>query len=103
MPELADEIATRSGIDVNYDGPELLFLGRTMMARILLNLACNAASAGAGRSTSKYGGPAGLGLSTLPMTGRGSHGHIGPVCALPSAAGAAAAPGSGSPARAALP
>ena len=48
MPELADEIATGSGIDVNYDGPELLFLDRTMMARILLNLARNAATAGAG-------------------------------------------------------
>ena len=48
MPELADEIATGSGIDMNYDGPELLFLDRTMMARILLNLARKAASAGAG-------------------------------------------------------
>ena len=48
MPELADEIATGSGIDVNYDGPELLFLDRTMMAHILLNLARNAANAGAG-------------------------------------------------------
>ena len=48
MPELADEIATGSGIDVNYDAPELPFLDRTMMARILLNLARNAANAGAG-------------------------------------------------------
>ena len=48
MPELADEIATGSGVDVSYSGPERLFLDRTMMARILLNLARNAATAGAG-------------------------------------------------------
>lgn len=48
MPELADEIATGSGLNVSYDGPDHLFLDRTMMARILLNLARNAARAGAG-------------------------------------------------------
>ena len=48
MPELAEEIATASGLTVAYDGPERLFLDRTMMARILLNLARNAANAGAG-------------------------------------------------------
>ena len=48
MQELADEIATGSRVDVIYSGPERLFLDRTMMARILLNLARNAATAGAG-------------------------------------------------------
>ena len=48
MPELADEIATGSGVDVSYSEPERLFLDRTMMARIFLNLARNAATAGAG-------------------------------------------------------
>ena len=48
MQELADEIATGSRVDVIYSGPERLFLDRTMMARILLNLARNAANAGAG-------------------------------------------------------
>ena len=48
MPELAEEIATASGLNVAYDGPERLFLDRTMMVRILLNLARNAANAGAG-------------------------------------------------------
>lgn len=48
MPELAEDIATASGLDVTYDGPQRLFLDRTMMARILLNLARNAANAGAG-------------------------------------------------------
>ena len=51
MPELADEIATGSRLDVSYDGPERLFLDRTMMARILLNLARNAAKAGASSLT----------------------------------------------------
>ena len=51
MPELAEEIATGSGLDVSYDGPERLFLDRTMMARILLNLARNAAKAGASSLT----------------------------------------------------
>ena len=48
MQELVDEITTRSRVDVIYTGPERLFLDRTMMARILLNLARNAANAGAG-------------------------------------------------------
>ena len=48
MPDLAAEIAADSGIAVNYVGPEELYLDRTMMARILLNLARNAAAAGAG-------------------------------------------------------
>ena len=47
MPDFAAEIAADSGIAVNYVGPEELYLDRTMMARILLNLARNAA-AGAG-------------------------------------------------------
>ncbi|RZO30731.1 MAG: HAMP domain-containing histidine kinase [SAR116 cluster bacterium] len=46
MPDLAAETATDSGITVNYSGPDQLYLDRTMMARILLNLARNAAAAG---------------------------------------------------------
>tara|TARA_X000000950_G_scaffold230180_1_gene278276 strand:+ start:7996 stop:9252 length:1257 start_codon:yes stop_codon:yes gene_type:complete len=49
MPDLAAETATDSGITVNYSGPDQLYLDRTMMARILLNLARNAAAAGAGQ------------------------------------------------------
>ena len=47
MPDLATETAADSGIQVNYSGPDHLYLDRTMMARILLNLARNAAAAGA--------------------------------------------------------
>ena len=49
MPDLAAETATDSGITVNYSGPDQLYLDRTMMACILLNLALNAAAAGAGQ------------------------------------------------------
>ena len=49
MPDLAAETATDSGITVNYSGPDQLYLDRTMMACILLNLARNAAAAGAGQ------------------------------------------------------
>ena len=48
MRELAAEIADSAGLDVSYDGPEMLRLDRVMMSRILLNLARNAANAGAG-------------------------------------------------------
>lgn len=44
MPDLATETAADSGIQVNYSGPDHLYLDRTMMARILLNLARNAAT-----------------------------------------------------------
>ena len=49
MPDLAAETATDSGITVNYSGPDQLYLDRTMMACFLLNLARNAAAAGAGQ------------------------------------------------------
>jgi signal transduction histidine kinase len=49
MPDLATETAADSGIKVDYSGPDHLYLDRTMMARILLNLARNAAAAGAGK------------------------------------------------------
>ena len=49
MQELVGEIAESAGIEVRYDGPEEVRLDRTMMSRILLNLARNAANAGAGR------------------------------------------------------
>ncbi|MGB2495934.1 MAG: sensor histidine kinase [Candidatus Puniceispirillaceae bacterium] len=51
MPDLAAETAADSGIRVAYSGPDKLYLDRTMMARILLNLARNAAAAGAGLIT----------------------------------------------------
>ena len=49
MQELVGEIAESAGIEVRYDGPEEVHLDRTMITRILLNLAPNAANAGAGR------------------------------------------------------
>ena len=49
MQELVGEIAESAGIEVRYDGPEEVRLDRTMMSQILLNLAHNAANAGAGR------------------------------------------------------
>ena len=49
MRELVKEIAESAGIEVRYDGPDEVRLDRTMMSRILLNLARNAANAGAGR------------------------------------------------------
>jgi signal transduction histidine kinase len=49
MPDLAADTAADSGLAVDYSGPDQLYLDRTMMARILLNLARNAAAAGAGR------------------------------------------------------
>ena len=51
MSELASETASDSGLMVDYTGPDRLYLDRTMMARILLNLARNAATAGASRIT----------------------------------------------------
>ena len=51
MPDLAAETATDSGLAVDYSGPDQVCLDRTMMARILLNLARNAAAAGAARIT----------------------------------------------------
>ena len=49
MQELVGEIAESAGIEVRHDGPEEVRLDRTMMSQILLNLAHNAANAGAGR------------------------------------------------------
>ncbi|MEC7094703.1 MAG: ATP-binding protein [Pseudomonadota bacterium] len=49
MQELFVEIAESAGIEVRYDGPEEVRLDRTMMSRILLNLAHNAANASAAR------------------------------------------------------
>jgi signal transduction histidine kinase len=46
MQELVEESAA---IEVRYDGPDEVRLDRTMMSRILLNLARNAANAGASR------------------------------------------------------
>ena len=51
MPDLAAETATDSGLAVDYSGPDQICLDRNMMARILLNLARNAAAAGAARIT----------------------------------------------------
>ena len=51
MADLASETASDSGLMVNYNGPDRLYLDRTMMAGILLNLARNAAAAGASRIT----------------------------------------------------
>ena len=49
MQELVEEIAESAAIEVRYDGPDEVRLDRTMMSRILLNLARNAANAGASR------------------------------------------------------
>ena len=49
MRELVEEIAESAGIEVRYDGPDEVRLDRTMMSRILLNLARNAANAGASK------------------------------------------------------
>ena len=47
MTELASEIQEASGIEIAYSGPAELRLDRTMLSRSLLNLAPNAATAGA--------------------------------------------------------
>ncbi len=47
MTDLAREIQEASGIEIVYSGPAELRLDRTMLSRSLLNLARNAASAGA--------------------------------------------------------
>ena len=47
MTKLAREIQEASGIEIVYSGPAELRLDRTMLSRSLLNLARNAASAGA--------------------------------------------------------
>ena len=47
MNELAGEIEEAAGIEIAYSGPAELRLDRTMLSRSLLNLARNAASAGA--------------------------------------------------------
>ena len=47
MTELASEIQEASGIEIAYSGPAELRLDRTMLSRSLLNLARNAATAGA--------------------------------------------------------
>lgn len=47
MHELATKTAESAGLEVRYQGPEMVCLDRVMMSRILLNLARNAANAGA--------------------------------------------------------
>ena len=49
MQELVSEIADSAKLEISYEGPEEVKLDRTMMSRILLNLARNAVHAGAGR------------------------------------------------------
>ena len=49
MAELVAEIADSAKLEISYDGPAEVRLDRTMMSRILLNLARNAVHAGAGR------------------------------------------------------
>lgn len=49
MEELVSEIADSAKLEISYDGPAEVRLDRTMMSRILLNLARNAVMAGAGR------------------------------------------------------
>ena len=47
MRALVAETGESAGLSVRYDGPEIVRLDRVMMSRILLNLARNAANAGA--------------------------------------------------------
>lgn len=47
MNEFSSEIQEASGIDITYNGPAEIRLDRTMLTRAILNLARNAASAGA--------------------------------------------------------
>ena len=47
MDELVAEIADSAKLEITYDGPAEVRLDRTMMSRILLNLARNAVHAGA--------------------------------------------------------
>ena len=47
MQQLAAETSEDANLTIRYDGPDTLRLDRVMMSRILLNLARNAASAGA--------------------------------------------------------
>ena len=47
MQQLAAETGEDANLTIRYDGPDTLRLDRVMMSRILLNLARNAASAGA--------------------------------------------------------
>ena len=49
MKDLVREIADSAKLDISYEGPAQVRLDRTMMSRILLNLARNAVHAGAGR------------------------------------------------------
>ena len=49
MKDLVSEIADSAKLDISYEGPAQVRLDRTMMSRILLNLARNAVHAGAGR------------------------------------------------------
>lgn len=49
MGELVAEIADSTKLEIGYDGPAEVRLDRTMMSRILLNLARNAVHAGARR------------------------------------------------------
>lgn len=49
MNDLVREIADSAKLDISYEGPAEVRLDRTMMSRILLNLARNAVHAGAGR------------------------------------------------------
>ena len=47
MQDLVSEIADSAKLEISYDGPKEVRLDRTMMSRILLNLARNAVHAGA--------------------------------------------------------
>ena len=47
MRELIAETGESAGLEMRYDGPDTVRLDRVMMSRILLNLARNAANAGA--------------------------------------------------------
>jgi signal transduction histidine kinase len=47
MNEVADELEIATGLEVIYEGPSQIFADRTILFRILLNLARNAGVAGA--------------------------------------------------------
>ena len=49
MKDFVSEIADSAKLDISYEGSAQVRLERTMMSRILLNLARNAVHAGAGR------------------------------------------------------
>ena len=95
MQELVEEIAESTSIEVRYDGPDKVRLDRTMMSRILLNLARNAANAGAGRIRIDVWRAGRLGVIDIADDGRRSLVSTGTACFMPSAANNAAEPASG--------